>query len=326
MRLPYNLISELRLSDLRSPTRPAVTLTGLLHWPTRESPTREMARSSAAVDLDFADVEKGAVAAPPLPDRTPRKARLSEACVKLPLFFLIAAPSLLYADGLSDVRGTLQKLQSDELLRARVEIKTRHSGGESDKQKQSESVSTVTVENGPDGLKLSWSPDQIRQSRKAAWNEVANPDAPRSDLATLKALEPAQALSLLDAADGLRRALEKAELREDRRENYQGKPARVLVFRIELGLNEEERKALKSSESYLKLWLDGDGVPLAMERDVQAKFSRFLVGFRIHEHDTRTYQRAGGRLAVTHSTHETSGAGLGHTEEVQSTINVTLLP
>jgi hypothetical protein len=246
--------------------------------------------------------------------------------VKLPLLFFVAAPTFLYADGLSDVRGTLQKLQSDELLRARVEIKRRRSGGESDKQKQSESVSTVLVENGPDGLKLSWSPDQIRQSRKAAWNEVVNPDAPRSDLATLKALEPAQALSLLDAADGLRRALEKSELREDKRENYQGKPARVLVFRIELGLNEEERKALKSSETYLKLWLDGDGVPLAMERDVQAKFSRFLVGFRIHEHDTRTYQRAGGRLVVIHSIHETSGAGLGHAEEVHSTINVTLLP
>jgi hypothetical protein len=246
--------------------------------------------------------------------------------VKLPLVLFLAAPTFLFADGLSDVRATLQKLQSDQLLRARIEIKSRRSGGESGKQKESESVSTVIVENGPDGLKLSWSPDQIRQSRKAAWNEVTNPDTPRSDLATLKALEPAQALNLLDAADGLRRALEKSELREDKRENYQSKSARVLVFRIELGLDEEERKALKSSETYFKLWLDDDGVPLGMERDVQAKFSRFLVGFRIHEHDTRTYQRAGGRLVVTHSTHESSGAGLGHAEEVHSTINVTLLP
>jgi len=245
--------------------------------------------------------------------------------VKLPLLLFLAAPTFLYADGLSDVRATLQRLQSDQLLRARVEIKSRRSGGESGKQKQSDSVSTVIVENGPDGFKLSWSPDQIRQSRRAAWNEVANPDTPRSDLATLKALEPAQALNLLDAADGLRRALEKSELREDKRENYQGKPARVLVFRIELGLNEEERKALKSSETYLKLWLDGDGVPLAMDRDIQAKFSRLLIGFRIHEHDTRTYQRAGDRLVVIHATHDTSGAGLGHTEESHSTTTVNLL-
>jgi hypothetical protein len=246
--------------------------------------------------------------------------------VKSFLLGLLIAPTLLCADGLSDVRATLQKLQSDQALRARVEIKTRRSGGESAKQKQSESISSVIVEEGLDGLKMGWSADQIKASRKAAWTEVINPDAPKSDLATLKALEPAQALNLLDAADALRRALEKSELREDKRENYQTKPARVLVFRIELGLDEEERKALKSSETYLKLWLDDDGVPLAMERDVQAKFSKFLIGFRIHEHDTRTYQRAGGRLVVTRATHDTSGAGLGHTEEAHITTNVTLLP
>jgi hypothetical protein len=246
--------------------------------------------------------------------------------MKFLLPVLLLAPTLLFADGLTDVRAALQKLQSDQPLRARVEIKSRRSGGESGKQKQSESVSTVIVENGPDGLKLSWSPDQIKQSRKAAWAETGNPDAPKSDIAMLKALEAGQALNLLDAADGLRRALEKSELREDKRENYQGKPARVVVFRIDLGLDEEERKALKSSETYLKLWLDDDGVPLAMERDVQAKFSRFLIGFRIHEHDTRTYQRAGGRLVVTRATHDTSGAGLGHSEEAHITTNVTLLP
>jgi hypothetical protein len=245
--------------------------------------------------------------------------------VKLALLFL-AAPALIYADGLSDVRATLQKLQSDQPLRARVEIKGRHSGGESAKQKQSEEINTVMVEDGPDGLKLSWSPEQIRQSRKAAWEEISNPDTPRSDLARLKALEGGQALNLLDAADALRRVLEKAVLREDKRENYQGKPARLLVFRIDLGLDEEERKALKSSEAVLKLWLDNDGVPLAMERDIQAKFSKFLIGYRIHEHDTRDYQRVGGRLVIIHATRDASGSGLGHSEEDHTITTVTLLP
>ena len=141
-----------------------------------------------------------------------------------------------------------------------------------------------------------WSAEQVKQSRKAAWAETANPDAPRSDIATLKALDAGVALNLLDAADPLRRNLEKAAVREDKRDSYQGKPARLLVFQIELGLDEEERKALKSSESYLKLWLDSDGVPMAMERDIQAKFSKFLIGYRLHEHDKREYQT--GRWAI----------------------------
>jgi hypothetical protein len=231
----------------------------------------------------------------------------------------------LCADGLTDVRATLQKLQSDQPLRARVEIKTRRLGGESDKQKQSQAISVVIVESGPQGLTLSWSPEQIKQSRKAAWAETANPDAPKSDLATLKALTAGEALNLLDAADPLRRGLEKAVLKEDKRDTYQGKPVRLLVIRIELALDEEERKALKSSEAILKLWLDGDGVPLAMERDIQARFSKFLIGFRVHEHETREFQRAGGKLVVTRASKDSSGSGLGHTDESHTTATVTLL-
>ncbi len=54
---------------------------------------------------------------------------------------LLCLPSAAQADGLTELRATLQKLQSDQLLRAKVEIKNRRSGGESDKQKRSESVS-----------------------------------------------------------------------------------------------------------------------------------------------------------------------------------------
>jgi hypothetical protein len=223
------------------------------------------------------------------------------------------------------VRAALQKLQSDQPLRARVEIKTHRSGGESNKQKQSEVVSSVIVESGADGLKLSWSPDQIRQSRKAAWAEIANPDAPKSDIATLKTLEAGQGLNLLDAADPLRRGLERARLLEDKSDTYKGKPARLLVIRIDLALDEEERKALKSSDAIEKLWLDGDGIPIAMDRTIDAKFSKFLIGFKVHEHETREFQRAAGRLVMISSTKENSGSGFGHSEESHTTITVTLL-
>jgi hypothetical protein len=245
--------------------------------------------------------------------------------MKFLLLLFLTAPTLLFADGLNDVRATLQELQSDQPLRARVEIKTRHSGGESNKQKQSEGVSSLIVESGGEGLKLSWSPDQIRQSRKAAWAETANPDAQKSDIATLKALEAGQALNLLDAADPLRRGLEKATLLEDKSDTHKGKPARLLVIRIDLGLDEEGRKALKSSEAIEKLWLDSDGIPVAMDRNIEARFSKFLIGFKVHEHETREYQRAAGRLVTTSATRDSSGSGLGHSDESHTSMTVTLL-
>ncbi len=184
----------------------------------------------------------------------------------------------------------------------------------------------MIVESGAEGLKLSWSPDQIKQSRKAAWAETANPDAPKSDIAMLKALEAGQALNLLDAADPLHRGLERAVLLEDKSDTRKGKPTRLLVIRIDLGLDEEERKALKSADAIEKLWLDGDGIPIAMERNIEAKFSKFLIGFKIHEHETREFQRAAGRLVTVSSTKESSGSGLGHSDEVHTITNVALLP
>lgn len=245
--------------------------------------------------------------------------------MKFVLLPLLLAPTLLFADGLADVRATLQKLQSDQPIRARVEIKSRRSGGESNKQKQSESVSSVIVESGAEGLKLSWSPEQIKQSRKAAWAEATSPDTPRSDIATLKALEAGHALNLLDAADPLRRGLERAVLLEDKPDTRKGKPARLLLIRIDIALDEEERKALKSSDAIEKLWLDGDGIPVAMDRNIEARFSKFLIGFKIHEHETREFQRAGGRLVTVASTKESSGSGFGHSEESHTTITVSLL-
>src|SRR4029078_11311089 len=55
--------------------------------------------------------------------------------VKFLLLVLLLIPASLRADPLSDLRTTLQKLQSDQLLRARVEIKSRRTGGENNKQK-----------------------------------------------------------------------------------------------------------------------------------------------------------------------------------------------
>ncbi|MEP6809258.1 MAG: hypothetical protein ABI992_03375 [Chthoniobacterales bacterium] len=243
----------------------------------------------------------------------------------LPL--LLIAPALLRADGLADVRATLAKMQSDQPLRARVEIKASNAGGESDKRKQqSAGLTAVIVDYGPDGIRLNWTPEQIRQSRQAAWEKLADPDAAQTDLATLGALEAGDALALVDAADPLRRWLEHATLLEDKPGTFQGKPARRLLLRVQLRLNAEARKILKESDGTLQLWLDRTGIPIAVDRDLHARFSKFFLSYRIHEHDAREFQTVGNRLIVTHSAHESSGSGLGHSEESHSAITVTLLP
>src|SRR4249920_3612438 len=106
--------------------------------------------------------------------------------VKLTALLVLAVPVLARGDVLGDLRATLQGLQSDQTLRARVEIKIRRSSGESGNPKKSTGDSSL-VESGGHGLRMSWSAEQIQQSRQAAAEKRAHPDAPRSDVATLTA-------------------------------------------------------------------------------------------------------------------------------------------
>ncbi len=235
-------------------------------------------------------------------------------------------PGSLAADGLSDLRTTLPKLTSDQPITARVEISTRSSGGESDKQQKAIGDSTVLVRLGAAGLTLSWTPEQIRQSRRAAAEKTANPDAPKSSLATLTALDANEALNLLDAAEPLLLVLDQATLLEDKAITYHGAAAHRLFLQLDLKLPEEGRKAAKSSTANLTLWVGADGVPLAADRDIRVRFSKFFLSYTIHEHVVREYQMAAGHLVMTHVVHDSSGSGLGHTEESHSTYTVTLLP
>ena len=242
------------------------------------------------------------------------------------LLFVFLLPDAASADGLSDLRTTLTKLTSAQPLSAQVEINTRSAGGESDKQKKAAGVSTVLVRLGPAGMALSWTPEQIRQSRRAAAEKIANPDAPKSNLATLAALDAGEALNLLDAAEPLRLSLDKATLIEDKTLTYRGQPAHRLFVQLDLKLPEEGRKAAKSVSANLTLWVGADGVPLAADRDLRIRFSKFFLSYNVREHAVREYQIAAGHLIVTHTVQESYGSGLGHVEESHSTISLKLLP
>jgi len=245
---------------------------------------------------------------------------------KLTVLLVLAILVPARADVLGDLRVTLQHLQSDQTLRARVEIKIRRSSGESGNPKQSTGDSSLIVESGGHGLRMSWSAEQIQQSRQAAAEKRAHPDAPTSNVATLTALEADAALDLLDAAEPLRQTLEGAALLEDKPDTYKGNPAQLLVIRLDLRLEEEGRKALKESDAILKLWLNSTGEPIGMNRDLHARFSKYFLSYRIHDEQVREFQVAGGRLIVTRSQHDNSGSGLGHSEESHTTTKVTMLP
>ena len=62
-----------------------------------------------------------------------------------------------------------------------------------------------------------------------------------------------------------------------------------------------------------------------MDRNIEAKFSKFPIGYKVREHETREFQRAAIRLVAIYVTKESSGSGLGHSDDSHIIIAVTLL-
>jgi hypothetical protein len=120
--------------------------------------------------------------------------------------------------------------------------------------------------------------------------------------------------------------LDRAVLAEDKMEPRGGKPTRVLIIKPHDGLSASDRKAVKSREDTLKIWLDDNGIPIALDRAYKIKFSKLLISINMSAHQTATFAVTGDRLVVISSNENTAGSGLGQSEESHKTARVKLLP
>jgi hypothetical protein len=244
-----------------------------------------------------------------------------------PLFLAVLAVSTgsLAAESLADLRGTLSKLQSDAPVRARIEIKLTESSKGDESTRQTAKDAVVTAESGPQGMRLSWPAQALAEARKAARQRAANPEASKQD-GGLAELNAEDVVDLLSFAEPLSLLIEGAALVEEKNDVRQGRPARLLVLQPRERMSASEKKMLKSREDTVRVWLDPEGFPLAMERALDLKFSKFLISFAATSRESRTFARVGGRLVVTYESVDGGGSGLGQSGQSKRQTRVIVLP
>ncbi len=250
----------------------------------------------------------------------------SRALAVLAAALLLLSSTRAHADPLSDLRASLQKLAGEQPIKAQIVVKNTVKNNDEGQAQQTVEEGTVVAEDGPQGLRLSWAPQQILESRKAEWQKAANPDAPAQHNSSLSVLGAKDAADLLGYAEPLRLLLEGATLVENKVEPRNGKPGRLLVLHPRDGLTASEKKSLKDREDVLKVWLDEAGLPVALDRSVKLKFSKFFISFAVSVHEARAFTRLGDRLLVTQWSEESSGSGLGQTGESRKAMRVTPVP
>lgn len=251
--------------------------------------------------------------------------RLMNRIVSLALALLAVSAGSVSAEALTDLRGALSRLQSDAPVRARIEVKITQSSKEDESARQTTKDALVTAESGPQGVRLAWAAQALAEARQAARQRAANPEALKQD-GGLAELDAEDAANLLSFAEPLSLLIEGATLVEEKNDIRQGRPARLLVLQPRERMSASEKKMLKSREDTVRIWLDTEGFPLAMERAVDLKFSKFLISFAVTNRESRTFARVGGRLVVTYESVEGGGSGLGQSGQSKRQTRVTVLP
>ena len=227
----------------------------------------------------------------------------------IPFLLLAALPCV--ADGLADLRGTLARLQGGEAIRATADIQNWSQNGEGKKARAKQSQSTVQLEDGPNGLRLGWTSSQIQGARKESQLKATDPEAATPNLDSLSALNGLGATAFLRQSDHLLQQLEGSTVLEDKPDTCQGKPARLVIFKLDPALGAEEKSMIKDRKETLKVWLDGSGVPLATEYVIAIKASKFLISFTANNRQASKLAVLGNRLVVQNETKESSGSGMG---------------
>jgi hypothetical protein len=240
----------------------------------------------------------------------------------LPLFFLA---SLLPADTLSDLKGTLARLNGQEPVKASVDYQFWSRQGDEKKPVVTEGKATTLVEEGPQGLKLSWSRGILQAAAQEAKAQAMDPEKSTPIRRAIEAMKAVEVSDYLNGAEDLLRTLEQSQLLEEKAEAWQGKPARLLQLKFSPRMGQQQRRYIKEMNATVKVWVGVDGLPLAAVSQVNMKGRALLVvSFEQQQKEEFHFARAGNRLLVVHHAKENNGSGGGEKGQSKSVMNLNL--
>jgi hypothetical protein len=243
--------------------------------------------------------------------------------MRLRSLVLLLTAGILQADALADLKGALARLNGQDPVKASVDYQFWSRQGDDKKPVITEGKSTTIVEDGPQGLRMSWSRALIQTAVQEAKAQAQDPEKRASTRRAIEGLRAVEVSSYLNGAQELLSTLEQGQVTEERSEAWQGKPARLLCLKLAPKLSRQDQKYIKEFEATAKVWIGLDGLPLAAETQTRMKGRALLViSFEQQRKETFQFTRVGNRLVVVHHAQESSGSGGG--EKGQSKTVVTL--
>jgi uncharacterized protein YfiM (DUF2279 family) len=255
--------------------------------------------------------------------------KLNNASRPAALALLVASGcGLAHADGLSDLRATLARLQGQAPLKASVQARDWRRTGEGKAAKETQGQATIGLEDGPRGLQPLYSHELLARTDAESRAAVKDKAAQKPLSQALGQLGFDELHTLSSAAPVLSREIEGAAFKGETAESWAGKPARKLVFEGSMdSLPEDDRKYVRDYKLMLSVWIGADGTPLASLRHFDLSGRAFVVvTFEQHSDQQRSYVVAGDRLVAVTDEEKGRAKGAGETQEYRIERSLQVLP
>lgn len=242
------------------------------------------------------------------------------------LALLFAATALLRADAFSDLKTQLTRLTGGEGVKATLDVSFWRQVVDDKKPVVSQGKASAQVEDGPQGVRIAWSRSLLQQVQAEARAQALDPDRQVPTRSAMDSVGAVGVSEYLNYAGPLLRELDRAQAKvvEERQENWNGKPARLLFLKVEPRIPSNQRKYIKDLKVDARLWVGPDGLPLAYNSSVKFKGSRFFVTFEGSNAEELQFTRSGNRLVAVQVSSDNQNSGLGQQSQRKSTTTLTL--
>jgi hypothetical protein len=150
------------------------------------------------------------------------------------------------------------------------------------------------------------------------------------DDAARNAIDAIRAMDIVDALDyrgTLLQMLNHASVAEEKRVAFRGKPARLLVLKLNMPRRKGNEIAIgseKVAEDRLNIWIGDDNLPLAAERTTKSTAGFLFFHSDSSERTSITFAQAGDRLIVARLETSANGSGMGQNFDESSLQTVTV--
>ncbi|MDC8759266.1 hypothetical protein [Janthinobacterium fluminis] len=214
------------------------------------------------------------------------------------------------ATGLDDLKAALAPLQGQGVLRGTYEAREQKTDLEKNGAKPELAQVSALVEDDAGGLQIHWD----RALLKRAADESRPAKGKKSDALTqaIGSSSAPRIAAAVNYAPKLLQQLASSQLKQERVDTYQGKPARLLEINFTPPDEDNDKVKVKENTHLAQVWLGADGLPLAasVTHKVKVSFMVFL-SYETTSKEELLFSAQANRLVVLRREEQGNEKGMG---------------